>query len=151
MNHGSTMCNMKRVTNPTLSNDPAVPLSFTKCLSSFQWTLFNASVSYTVANRLNSPTNRMSTKKAPSSRGLACGRSCSLINTFWRISNTSCFTMLTLGCRSHTEIWKQMPQVLLSGRQTGLYRACAATPKGNKTIQWMDICLTFWWKDALKV
>lgn len=30
----------------------------------------------------NVATNRMSTKKAPSSRGLACGRPCSLVHTF---------------------------------------------------------------------
>lgn len=55
----------------------------------------------------NVATNRMSTKNAPSSRGLACGRLCSLVHNFWRISIISSFTsMLTLRCRSHTEIWK---------------------------------------------
>lgn len=61
-----------------------------------QWTQDSAIMKRKVA------TNRMSTKKAPSSSGLACGRSCSLIHTFSRISRTSSLiSMLTLRRRSH--------------------------------------------------
>lgn len=52
----------------------------------------------------NSPTNRTSTEKAPSSRGLACGRVCSLAHTLWTISSISSFTsMLT---KSHKDLWQ---------------------------------------------
>lgn len=49
--------------------------------------------------------NRMTTKKAPTSRGLACGRPCSLVHNFWRMSRTSSLaSMLTFKSKSHREI-----------------------------------------------
>lgn len=105
-----------------LSNDPAVPLSSMRCFSIFQrivlilWphnldpsnVIECICVELELTDKKNLPTNRMSTKKAPSSNGLACGRVCSLIHTLWRISSTSSFTsMLTLRCRSREEIQRK--------------------------------------------
>lgn len=58
----------------------------------------------------NVATNRMSTKKAPSSKGLACGRPCSFAHTLWRISITS----------SCTSMMRQKTSALLSERDTRL-------------------------------
>lgn len=90
----------------------------------------------------DSPTNRMSTKKAPSSSGVACGRPCSLVHTLWRISSTSSLTsMLTLRCKSHGEIWKKCLR-FCSKEETGLDGTQTATPEKNKMIQWMNESFT---------
>lgn len=92
-----------------------------------QWTQDSAIMKRKVA------TNRMSTKKAPSSSGLACGRSCSLIHTFSRISRTSSLiSMLTLRRRSHKgEICFGVFLFGKGKRFTSLVNVCNFTTKAS--------------------